>query len=103
MKKGDVAVKAGYSRSAYYKHVAQPDLKFHILVNYGKALKYDFTEEFPEMSKYSLHDSGSDEPRTIGDALKQRDEIQRKYNELLEKYNVLLEEKLAPALAKRKK
>ncbi|MET0638122.1 MAG: hypothetical protein ABWZ25_18975 [Chitinophagaceae bacterium] len=94
--KEKVAVKAGYSRSSYYKHIANPDLDFHILTAYGKAIKYDFTEQFPDMPRYMVHDPEENylPPQTVEEATKQRDSWKDKYYELLEKYNALMEEKL---------
>lgn len=94
--KEKVAVKAGYSRSSYYKHISNPDLDFHILTAYGKAIQYDFTEQFPDMPKYMVYDpeENYDAPKSLDDALKQRDSWKDKYYDLLEKYNSMMEEKL---------
>src|ERR1700730_508286 len=71
LNKRDVAGKAGYSRSSYYKHIDNPKLEFHILTAYGKAIKHDFTEEFPEMPKYILEDpvESYGQPSTLEEAL----------------------------------
>ena len=94
--KEKVARRAGFSRSAYYKHVANPNLSYHILIEYGKAIQHDFTEEFPDMPKYVLEDPESKygNPLTIEQAIKQRDQWKDKFYDLLEKYNTLMEEKL---------
>lgn len=91
-----VAKKAGYSRSSYYKHILDKELDFHILAVYGKALKYDFTEELPEMPKYLVEEPEQDYGKTptLKEALKQRDQWKDKYYELLEKYNKLIEAKM---------
>ena len=94
--KEKVAVKAGYSRSSYYKHIANPDLDFHILTAYGKAIGFDFTEQFPEMPRYMVYDPEENyqSPKSLAEAIVQRDAWKDKYYELLEKYNILMEEKL---------
>ncbi len=94
-KKEDIAAKAGYTRSSYYKHIQDPDLPFHILTSYGKALKIDFTDDLPEMPKYVIEEQDTvyTQGMTIGDLHKQIEYWKDKYIELLEKYNKLIEEK----------
>lgn len=94
--KEKVAVKAGYSRSSYYKHISNPNLDYHIMTAYGKAIQYDFTEQFPDMPRYMVYDPEENyhAPKSVEEALKQRDAWKDKYYELLEKYNLLMEEKL---------
>ena len=96
LKKEKVAIKAGYSRSSYYKHILNPDLDFHILIAYGRAMQHDFTEEFPEMPKYLLEDPEENYGKTptLEEATRQRDHWKDKYLELLEKYNRLIEERM---------
>ena len=90
------AKRAKYTRSAYYKHKEDPDLDYHILVRYGKAIRYDFTEEFPDMPKYLLSEPEDEygKPQTLEEALKILDQWKNKYLELLEKYNRVIEEKM---------
>lgn len=96
LNKEDVAKKAGYSRSAYYKHIENPNLDFHILIAYGKAIRYDFTDAFPEMPKYLLEevDEIYGKPKSMEEALVLLEQLKNKYLELLEKYKVLMEEKM---------
>jgi hypothetical protein len=91
-----VAKRAGYSRSSYYNHIMDPELSFEILQQYGKALKYDFTANFPDMTKHILEEEESEysNPTTLEQALKLADHWKHKYYKLLEKYQQLLEEKL---------
>ena len=93
----DVADRAGYSRSAYYKHVKKADLDFHILIEYGKALRFDFSDEFPEMPKYLIQEPDEiyDVPETLDQAKTMLAQLKNKYTDLLEKYNLLMEEKVA--------
>lgn len=94
--KEEVANKAGYSRSAYYKHIENPNLDYHILIIYGKAIKYDFTEEFPDMPKYLLEEpeEAYGKPKTLEEAIKIMELWKNKYLELLEKYNRLIEARM---------
>ena len=94
--KEEAAKKAGYTRSAYYKHIENPNLDYHILILYGKAINYDFTEEFPDMPKYLLEEPEETygKPKTIEDALKLVQQWKDKYLNLLEKYNKLIEERM---------
>lgn len=94
--KEEVANKAGYTRSAYYKHIENPNLDYHILISYGRAIRYDFTEEFPDMPKYMMEepDEVYGKPKTLEEAMKLTDIWKNKYLELLEKYNRLIEEKM---------
>jgi len=95
LNKEDVAAKAGYTRSSYYKHIQDPELPYHILAAYGRAMRHDFTDELPEMPKYIVEEpeSGYTKGMTIDDLLKQIDYWKDKYIELLEKYNRLIEER----------
>ena len=96
LNKEEAAKRAGYTRSAYYKHIENPELDYHILMAYGKAIGHDFTEEFPNMPKYVF--SEPEElygiPKTLEEANKLLEVWKGKYVELLEKYNRLIEEKL---------
>jgi len=92
----EAAAKAGYSRAAYYKHKDDPDLDYHILIAYGKGIKYDFTEEFPDMPKYLLSEPEESygKPQTLEEAIKMLEQWKNKYLELLEKYNRMIEERM---------
>jgi hypothetical protein len=94
--KEEVANKAGYTRSAYYKHIENPNLDYHILMVYGKAIRHDFTEEFPDMPRYMMEepDEVYGKPKTLEEAMKLMDIWKNKYLELLEKYHRLIEEKM---------
>jgi len=94
--KEEAAKKAGYTRSAYYKHIENPNLDYHILMSYGKAIRHDFTEEFPDMPRYMMEepDEAYGKPKTLEEAVKLMDIWKNKYLELMEKYNRLIEEKI---------
>jgi AcrR family transcriptional regulator len=91
-----IAKRAGYSRSSYYNHVEDPKLPYHILQDYGKALRINFSDIFPEMQGQIMEDNEEayGEPKTLGQALVQRDNWKEKYYQLLEKYQKLLESRL---------
>ncbi len=95
--KEEVASKAGYSRSAYYKHIENPQLEYHILIAYGRAIGHDFTEEFPDMPRYSLEEPEEKyaPPQNLAEAIRLSELWKDKYLELLEKYNRLIEERLS--------
>jgi|SRR5690606_38887427 len=84
------AKKAGYSRESYYKHIAREDLSLNILLKYGKALHYDFSNDLPEMETLTLMEHTST-PTTLPQALQALETINAKYRELLEKYTAVLE------------
>jgi hypothetical protein len=89
----DAARRAGYSRSALYKQIEKPDLAFHVLMKYGVAIGYDFSDEIPRMPIYSLEDPDAlyREPDTLEEALRLLSDWRHRYLELLEKYNAVLE------------
>lgn len=94
--KTSVAEKAGFSRSSYYNHITEPDLSLEILLKYGKVLKYNFIEEFPELIKNVVEESSTkytldSKPETIEEAIHQLNIWKEKYFELLEKYQTALE------------
>ena len=90
------ADRAGYSRSAYYYHIMDPELSFEILHKYGRAIHYDFRNDFPEMSYLILEDDGEKyvKPTNLEQALREIERWKEKYYSLLEKYQKLIEEKL---------
>ena len=91
-----VAERTGYSRSTYYYHILDPELPFEILQKYGKALNYDFTADFPDMTKHILEEDEKKyiRPTNLEQAVRQLEILREKYFALLEKYQQLLEEKL---------
>jgi hypothetical protein len=83
----------GYDRTTVYLHFAKPDLDYLILLKYGKALKHDFSQEFPEMSDMiaMIEEPLSDyKVLTVAEALKERDYWKDKYIHLLESYNEII-------------
>jgi len=86
-----LAKRMGYDRSSYYTHIKKPDLDYSILWSYGKAIPYDFTKEFPEMSSYIPEINK--EINNLQEMRIDRDKWRDKYYEVLEKYNALLEKR----------
>ena len=82
--------KAGYkSTTSYYRHVQMADLSLEIVHKYGEALKHDFSLEIPEIKEVDwLVESGN--PKTIQEAIRERDYWRDKYYSVLEKNNELL-------------
>jgi hypothetical protein len=91
-----VTERAGYSRSSYYYHILDPELPFEIMQKYGKAMKYDFKADFPEMSESILDDDEKKyiKPTSLEQAVRQLEILREKYLALLEKYQQLIEEKI---------
>jgi AcrR family transcriptional regulator len=101
VKKSDLSIRqtakrAGYSRSSYYNHIEDAELAFEILEQYGKALHYDFTDEFPQMNKYLFEDPSAHYAvaLTFEEAVRQRDHWREKYYRLLEQFHKLAEKRL---------
>ncbi len=96
LNKEEIARKAGYSRASYYKHIENPNLPYHILILYGRVIRHDFTQEFPDMPKYLLEDPEAQygTPKTMEEAVSIIESWKNKYIELLEKYNQLIEEQI---------
>ena len=90
-----VAQRAGYKRVTYYLHRKTEDLSLDILAKYSRAIGHDFSEEIPGMKHFIVEDEGviyHNEPSTIEEAIKQRNEWKEKYYALMEKYHKYIEE-----------
>ena len=87
--------RAGVSRGTYYNHIKEKNLPFEVLQMYGKAMRYDFSEEVPKMPKYSIEEPEEfyGPPETFDEALVQIEFWKNKYIKATEKYQQLLEEK----------
>lgn len=92
-----ITQKARYSRGAYYNHIKRPDLSDKILEKYGHAIRYDFSADIPEFKGSPIAEPEIlylTKPRTIEEAIEQRDYYIKKYIQLLEDYRKLTQEKL---------
>jgi hypothetical protein len=85
----------GIARGTYYNHKNDPNLSFEQLAEYGRVLKYDFAQDLPEMRKYILEEPEVPytTPKTIKEAIEQRDYWRERYYKKVEEYNRLLLEK----------
>lgn len=92
-----LAKKAGYDQSSFYRHKERDDLPNYIILRYGRAMKYDFRKEFPELEDdWELI---SDEDKVISpdgelahDCQEKIEYWKNKYTDLLERHNELLME-----------
>lgn len=75
-------------------HIKKKNLPVSILSKYAKAIGHDFSEEIQDMDQFILEEPESlysNEPKTIEEAVKQRNEWKEKYYALMEKYIKLME------------
>jgi hypothetical protein len=77
----------GISRGTYYNHISKPDLSIELLEDYGKLIRYDFTQDLPSMRNYILEEPEGvyGEPRTLKQAIEQRNYWRDKYYKLCDK------------------
>lgn len=88
----------GIDRATIYRHFSDPDIDDGTILKYAKALKYDFSKEFPELASYTnllQEPLGEYTPLTLSEALKQVDFWRTKYIDLLEKHNGLLNDMIS--------
>ncbi len=88
-----LARKVDYDRTTIYQHFKNSQLDYATILKYGKALKHDFSVEFPEMMQFM---STVEEPiadytaMTVAEALRERDYWKDKYISLMEKHHELV-------------
>lgn len=89
-----LAEKLPWTVKTIYRHFDDPELQYEKIVEYSKATKYPFTEEFPELEKYNytnLEDIPIYKQSTEPDYYRLKYEmILEKYNGLLERHNIVL-------------
>ncbi len=92
-----IAKKAGYKHAMPYRHFKDPYLPSHIILRYGKAIGYDFSEDIPDLQNENILED-PEEPygstKSLEDCMSERDMWKDKYIELLEKHNAMLNEHL---------
>lgn len=83
----------GISRGTYYNHIADPNLSLDQLNEYGQELRHDFSEALPQLKRLVLEDEKIpyNPPKTMEEALVQRDFWRDRFYLLMERYNKLLE------------
>jgi hypothetical protein len=90
----EIAKIAGYSRSAFYKHIKDPHLEYHILTKWGKALGIDFTVQFPDMPRYMILQDPEvmlyAKPTNMDEANQLLDICREKYVRIMEDYNKMV-------------
>lgn len=90
----DIVDATGYKYGTFFKHIKTKDLAFSIIAKYGRAMKKDFSIEFPEMADMPFVAM----PIANGAELSNEQlrislqELQTKYSNLLEKHNAAIEE-----------
>lgn len=95
-----IAKRAGYDQSTVYRHFTLDNLNYNILIRYGKAMRHDFSEEFPEMTDYFTVEEEvfpkelPPQPLSPEECMEQLKYYQTKYIELLEKHNKMLANRL---------
>ncbi len=86
-----ITKKARFSRSSYYNHIRDPELPLEIFERYGRAMKHDFSEEFPLIANLRLEEEETDynRPQTLEEAQERIDFLMEKLLKLNEEYRVL--------------
>ncbi len=80
-----------WTSKTIYRHIQDPDLPYDKLLEYSKALHYDFKEEFPEMESLRKQLAEPYNSYKTGDKETEAEYYRNKYEQLLEKYNDMLE------------
>ena len=82
----------GIARGTYYNHKNDPDLSLEQLAEYSKVLKYDFSADLPEMKRYILEEPEVPyvTPKTMEEAIEQRDYWRERYFKKAEEFNKLV-------------
>lgn len=85
------------SRSTFYNHIQKPDLSLDMLRRYGKVLNYNFYDDIPEMTTFPAQEPAFPAfyiaaPKTMEEAIRQRDFYYQQYMLRLEDYRKLQEE-----------
>ena len=94
LNKDVVAKKAGYKqRSSYYKHIDKPDLGYHILIRYGRAIDHDFRPDIPGMPKYIFEDQPEGYSKSLtADEIARQEDLKDKYIKKSDEYDKLMEQ-----------
>lgn len=74
---------AGFDRTTYYHHIADPHLPYKVIARYGEVLNFDFSGEYPEI-KLPQH-SESHEITTFEEMERDRNYWRSRFLELAEK------------------
>ena len=90
----EIVESAGFKYGTFFKHIKIKDLSYSIIAKYGRAMRKDFSNEFPEMSNLVINTvtKSSDKGGSIEQINLDLQELQAKYSALLEKHNTVIEE-----------
>ncbi|MCD6066280.1 MAG: hypothetical protein K0S33_1106 [Bacteroidetes bacterium] len=83
-----LAIRINYTRQHMYNLFQQEKVDLMLLVEIGKIIHHDFSEEVKELGKYNKHETGL----SVADPGPGYEVLESKYIELLEEYNRLLKE-----------
>ncbi|RAJ31739.1 hypothetical protein [Pedobacter cryoconitis] len=83
----DAAERALYKENTFYTHVKQEFLDFKIMARYAKAIKHDFSIQYPEILSFQPDNSVEQAEKESKAYL----DLQRKYTALLEKNQLMIE------------
>jgi len=87
-----VAKSVGKDYATLYNWFKDQDLSLDKIIQVGRAIKYDFSNEIPEISSMVSEAEPSGYFRnSLADCIKKYDELQARYNELVDKYTSILE------------
>lgn len=88
-----LAKKLHKSRRWMYYIFEKPNVSIDVVIEIGKIIHYDFSQDIKLYSPPSTRDQFANESRVFNSATEESIYWKEMYYELLEKYNVLLEEK----------
>ena len=86
----EIARRVGVSRSTLYNRFGDPELNDKFLIRLGRAIHYDFTNNFPHLKEAKTQRDIANEPIYVSEHETDLLITQRKYYQLLEKYVDLL-------------
>lgn len=83
----ELAIQLSVNRSNLYTWFKSEYLKAEIVLQIGKNIRYDFSEDFPDLKKYTGYQSNRKKKPSLDEDI----DYKAKYVELLEKFRSLLE------------
>jgi hypothetical protein len=93
------ALKLAISRGTLYNHYTDPDLPDTLMLESGRLLNHDFSEDIPALAIYRIPSAASSPaprvPQTLPECQRELLSVYRKYVELLEDHMQL--RRLTPA------
>jgi hypothetical protein len=83
-----LAKRVGYTRQHMYNLFQQESVDLSLMVEIGKIIHHDFSNEVKELASYKHHETGS----LVAEPRMEYEVLEGKYIELLEEHNRLLKE-----------